>query len=173
MLSQFLALIVQTPPLPTRIASFPSSMEIGRGHTTRPPRFARRDGRRGHDSPQGHKITRFDAPETLWLPPALAATHRAAVLLALSLYTWICDSDNSSADVHRRISVAHCKPCINPHNSGDMPKYLPQYVLDKFTENPFSYHVTQDDLSIPLQRLSREKDRPAINRSAIEVGSSR
>ena len=42
-----------------------------------------------------------------------------------------------------------------------MPKYLPadlmQYVLNNFSKKPPPYHVTQEDVSTPLQRLKVEK----------------
>ena len=42
-----------------------------------------------------------------------------------------------------------------------MSKYLPagltQYVLNNFSKNRPPYHVTQDDVSTPLQRLEVEK----------------
>ena len=42
-----------------------------------------------------------------------------------------------------------------------MPKYLPagltQYVLNIFSKTSPPYHVTQDDVSAPLQRLEVEK----------------
>ena len=42
-----------------------------------------------------------------------------------------------------------------------MPKYLPaglaQYVLNNFPKKSPPYHVTQDDVSAPLQRLEVEK----------------
>ena len=66
-------------------------------------------------------------------------------------------TDMPGADAHRRVSVERCKPCTNPHDRGDMPKYLPdgltQYALDNFTKKSPPYHVTQDDVSAPLQRL--------------------
>ena len=34
-------------------------------------------------------------------------------------------ADVPGADAHRRVSVERCKPCANPHDRGDMPKYLP------------------------------------------------
>ena len=52
-------------------------------------------------------------------------------------------------------------PAPNPHDSSDMPKYLPagltQYVLNNFSKKSTPYHVTQDDVSAPLQRLKVEK----------------
>ena len=55
------------------------------------------------------------------------------------------------------MAIERCKPCADPHDSGDMPKYLPagltQYVLDNFSNKSPPYHVTQDDVSTPLQRL--------------------
>ena len=54
-------------------------------------------------------------------------------------------------------AIERCKPCANPHDSGDMLKYqaagLTQYVLNIFSKKSPPYHVTQDDVSTPLQRL--------------------
>ena len=77
-----------------------------------------------------------------------------------------------AADAHRRVSVERCKPCTNPHDRGDMPKYLPdgltQYMPDNITPLPPPYHVTQDDVSAPLQRLEVERmTGMAINGMAI------
>ena len=64
-------------------------------------------------------------------------------------------------DARRRVAIERCKPCGNPHDSGDMPKYLPagltQYVLNNFSKKSPPYHVTQDDVSTPLQRLEVEQ----------------
>ena len=64
-------------------------------------------------------------------------------------------------DARRRVSVQRCDPCANLHDHGDMPKHLPteltQYVLNDSSKNPPPYHVTQDDVSIPLQLLELEK----------------
>ena len=47
------------------------------------------------------------------------------------------------ADAHRCVSVERCMPCTNPHDRGDMPRYLPdeltQYVLNNRTNPP---HIT-------------------------------
>ena len=47
-------------------------------------------------------------------------------------------TDMPGADAHRRVSVERCKPCTNPQDRGDMPKYLPdgltKYVLNNFTK---------------------------------------
>ena len=70
-------------------------------------------------------------------------------------------TDMPGADAHRPISVERCKPCTNPHDGGDMSKYLPdeltQYVFNTFTKKFPPYHVTQDDVSAPLQRLEVER----------------
>ena len=69
----------------------------------------------------------------------------------------------SSAGQNKKRSVAieRCKPCANPHDSGEMPIYLPvgltRYVLNKFSKKSPPYHVTQDDVSTPLQRLEVEQ----------------
>ena len=70
-------------------------------------------------------------------------------------------TDMPGVDVHRRVPVERCNPCTNPHDRGDMPKYLgddlSQYVLNNFTTPPPKYHVTQDDASPPCQRLEIER----------------
>ena len=52
------------------------------------------------------------------------------------------------------MAIERCKPCANPHDSGDMPQYLPagltQYVFINFPKKSPPYHVTQDDVSTPL-----------------------
>ena len=59
------------------------------------------------------------------------------------------------------MAIERCKPCANPHDSADMPKYLPawltQYVLNKFSKKSPPYHVTQDDVSTPPQQLEVEQ----------------
>ena len=66
-------------------------------------------------------------------------------------------SDLPGSDARRRVAIERCKPCANPHDSRDMPKYLPagltQYVLNIFFKKSPLYHVTRDDVSAPLQRL--------------------
>ena len=66
-------------------------------------------------------------------------------------------SDLPGSDARRRVAIERCKPCANPHDSSDMPKYLPagltQYVLNNFSKKSPPYHVTQDDVSAPFQRL--------------------
>ena len=59
------------------------------------------------------------------------------------------------------MAIDRCKPCVNPHDSGDVPKYLlvglTQYVLNIFSKKSPPYHVTQDDVSTTLQRLEVEQ----------------
>ena len=61
----------------------------------------------------------------------------------------------------RRVSVQRCKPCAKLHDHADMPKYLStgltQYVLNNVSKSPPPHHVTQNDVSIPLQVLEVEK----------------
>ena len=70
-------------------------------------------------------------------------------------------SDLPGWDARRRVAIERCKPWANPHDSSDMPKYLPagltQYVHNIFSKKSPPYHVTQDDVSAPLQRLEVEK----------------
>ena len=66
-------------------------------------------------------------------------------------------SNLPGSDAHRRVTIERCKPCANSRDSGDMPKYLQagltQYVLNNFFMKSPPYHVTQDDVRTPLQRL--------------------
>ena len=70
-------------------------------------------------------------------------------------------SDLPGSEARRRVAIERCKPCANPHDSGGMPKYLPagltQYVLNNVSKTSPPYHVTQDDVSTPLQRLGVEQ----------------
>ena len=65
------------------------------------------------------------------------------------------------SDARRRVAIERCKPCADPHDCGDLPKYLPagltQYVLNNFSKKSPPYHITQDDVSTPLQRLKVEQ----------------
>ena len=51
--------------------------------------------------------------------------------------------------------------CADAHDSGDVTKYLPagltQYVVNNFSNKFPPYHVTQVDVSTPLQRLDVEQ----------------
>ena len=70
-------------------------------------------------------------------------------------------SDLPGSDARRRVAIERCKPCVDPHDSGDMPKYLPaglaQCVLNNCSKKSPPYHVTQDDVSTPLQRREVEQ----------------
>ena len=70
-------------------------------------------------------------------------------------------SDLPGSDARRRVAIERCTPCVNPHDSGDMPKYLPagltQHVLNNFSKKFPPYHVTQDNVSTPLRRLEEGK----------------
>ena len=49
-------------------------------------------------------------------------------------------SDLPGSDARRRVAIERCKSCANPHDSSDMPKYVPagltQYVLNNFRRSP-------------------------------------
>ena len=52
-----------------------------------------------------------------------------------------------------RVTVARCKPCVNPYDADDIPRHLhaglTQYVLHAFATKSPPYHVTTDDVSTP------------------------
>ena len=65
-----------------------------------------------------------------------------------------------------RVTVARCKPCVNPYDVDDIPKYLPvgltQYVLYAFAHKSPPDHVTTDDVTTHPS-LSMLPQSPAIN----------
>ena len=82
--------------------------------------------------------------------------------------------DLPGSDVRRRVAIERCKPCANPHDSGDTPKYLPpgltQYALNNLSKTFPPYHVTQDDVSTPFQRLEVEQitcHQPVLGRGGV------
>ena len=75
-------------------------------------------------------------------PCSAAATPDGLPLGSNLLYLGL-PSDQPGSDACRRVAIELCKPCANPHDSEDMPKYLPagltQYVLNNI---PKSSHRT-------------------------------
>ena len=61
-------------------------------------------------------------------------------------------SDMPGTDARQRVSVQSCKPCANPHDHGDMPKYssagLTQYELNNFSKK--SPHTMSLKTTFPL-----------------------
>ena len=49
----------------------------------------------------------------------------------------------------------------NPHDSYDLPQFLPArltpYVLNNYASKSLHYHVTEDDVTVPIERLEVEK----------------
>ena len=64
-------------------------------------------------------------------------------------------------DAHCRVSVARGKPRTNPRYTTDLPRYLPagltQYVLNNYTTKSPPFHVTADDVSVPIECLEVDK----------------
>ena len=81
-------------------------------------------------------------------------------------------SEMLGAEARRRVSVQRCKPRSNPHDRGDMPKYLPagwtQYVRKNFSKKFPLHHVTQDDVRVPPQRWKVLPTAPPVK---IKVGT--
>ena len=93
----------------------------------------------------------------LAVSPCSAAETPDGSPLGSNLLFFNIPSDLPGSDARRRVAIERFKPCANHHDSGDMPKYLPvgltQYVLNIVSKKSPPYHVTQDDVSTPLQRL--------------------
>ncbi|CAB1106512.1 unnamed protein product [Ectocarpus sp. CCAP 1310/34] len=66
-------------------------------------------------------------------------------------------SDLSGPAARCRVSVLRCKPCRNPYETDDLPQSLPaelsRYVLHSFGDKCPPFHVTADDVSVPVGRL--------------------
>ena len=62
-----------------------------------------------------------------------------------------CDLPGS--DARRRVAIERCKPCVNPHDNSDMPKYLPagltQNVLYIFPRNPLRTTLRKTTFRLP------------------------
>ena len=70
-------------------------------------------------------------------------------------------NDMPGPDAHCRVSIARYNPCANPHDTTDLPRYLPaeltQYVLNNYTTKSSLFHVAADDVSVPVERLEVDK----------------
>ncbi|CAB1108007.1 unnamed protein product [Ectocarpus sp. CCAP 1310/34] len=66
-------------------------------------------------------------------------------------------SDLSGPAARCRVSVLRCKPCRNPYETDDLPQSLPavlsRHVLHSFGDKCPPFHVTADDVSVPVGRL--------------------
>ena len=99
--------------------------------------------------------------KVLAVGPYYAAETPDGASLGSNLHCLDLLSDLPGSDARRRVAIDRCKSCANPHDSGDMPKYLPawltQYVLNKCSKKSPPYHVTEGGFSTPLQRLEVEQ----------------
>ena len=81
-------------------------------------------------------------------------------LLASNLPNLDLPSDLPGSHARLRVAIEHCKPRTNPHDSGDMPTYLPA-GLTRHEVNNFS-EVLPSTMSLktmfrPLKRLEVEQ----------------
>ena len=102
-----------------------------------------------------------DPYKILSVGPCSAAETPDGSPLGINLLFLDLPSDLPGSNARRCVAIERFKPCANPHDSGDMPKYLQagltQYVLNKFSKKSPPYHVTEDDVSTPFQRLEVEQ----------------
>ena len=84
--------------------------------------------------------------------------------MAAHLFYLDFPNDIPDADASYRVSVFHCKPCANPHDSCDLSRFLPaelaSYALDNYTTMFPPCRVAKDDVSVPIDRLEVEKNYP-------------
>ena len=85
-------------------------------------------------------------------------------------------TDMPGADARRCVSMQRFKPCANPHDHGDMLRYLSagltQYVLNNFSINPPRTTLLKTTFQF-LFNDSRRKRSPDTNRFVVEERSSR
>lgn len=62
--------------------------------------------------------------------------------------------DRQGSGAKPRVSVVRCKPCVDPQDTGDLPKYLPAglapYVLNSTGSSP--YYAATDDITKQVLR---------------------
>ncbi|CAB1107844.1 unnamed protein product [Ectocarpus sp. CCAP 1310/34] len=89
-------------------------------------------------------------------PASADATPDGSPLARKLLYLDL-PSDLSGPAARCRVSVLCCKPCRNPYETDDLPQSLPAELLrcflHTFGNKCPSFHVTADDVSVPIGRL--------------------
>ena len=105
--------------------------------------------------PKGKLALNWTGPyKILAVSPCAAAETPDGSSLGSNLLYMDPPSDLPGSDARRRVAIERCNPCVNPHDSGDMAKYLPvglpQYVVNNFSKKSPPYHVIQDDVSTPF-----------------------
>ncbi|CAB1109884.1 unnamed protein product [Ectocarpus sp. CCAP 1310/34] len=77
--------------------------------------------------------------------------------LARKLFYLDLPSGLSGPAARCHVSVLRCKPCRNSYETDDLPQSLPaelsRYVLHSFGDKCPPFHVTVDDVSVPVGRL--------------------
>ena len=68
-------------------------------------------------------------------------------------------SELPGSDAHRRVAIALCQPPRQQLHAQYLPAGLTKYVLNHFFKKSPPYHVTQHDVSAPLQRLEEATSR--------------
>ena len=69
-------------------------------------------------------------------------------------------NDMPGPDAHYRVSVVRCTPCTNPHNTTDLPRYLPtrltQYIRNNYArQHILGYWAGAPLASTPFGRVFR------------------
>ena len=161
--SQFLACNAATQPSPTHCARFSNSpLADGCGCTIRLPSSAkaRRPARTPMSSRPSTRLTGRSPTKSSQLAPVTPLTPRTAPPWALS-YIWpyppTCPARmlagafrySVASPVPIPTTIATCRS-ICPRSRRNMCSTI-------YPRNPPPYHVTQDDVSTPLQRLEMEK----------------
>ena len=99
--------------------------------------------------------------KTLAVDRCSAAETRDGSPLGSNFLCLDLPSNLHGSHARRRVAIERYKPSANPHDSRDMPKYRPsrptQYMPNNIFKKSPPYHVTQDDVSNPLQRLEVEQ----------------
>ena len=114
--------------------------------------------------------------ELKWTGPCSTAETRDGSPLGRNLLYLDLPSNLPGLDARQRVEIETCKPCTSPHDSGDMPKYLPagltQYVLNNVSKKPLRA-TSLKTMFRPPSNGSKWSRSPAISRSGDDVASLR
>lgn len=101
---------------------------------------------------------------SIHVPPAVECTSLCDAFMGyagLSRQYLDLQSELPGEDSKSRFSVARYKPCANPHDPEDLPRFLPagltQYGLNNYTTKSPAYRVSEDGVSTSIERLEVEQ----------------
>ena len=96
-----------------------------------------------------HALNWTDPYKVLAVGPCSTAETRDGPPLGDNLLYLDLPSNLPGSDAFRCVAIERCKPWANPHDSSDMPKYLPEGLTQYVLNNCSRKSPPQDDVSAP------------------------